>query len=98
MISYLWDLVKLMEDAKTGNSQAGQMQMGAENQNTGDVEKQIRSRVRVEMRRYFLRQKRRSVNMVAGILLTLGMYVRSVYLRGGSGQGEWQFDVSLSES
>lgn len=69
VICYLWDLVKLMEEEKKA---------ALKTPDSGKLEKGIRSRIHIEMRRYFLRQRRRSVKMVAGILLiflcTIGLF------------------------
>ena len=63
VICYLWDLVKLMEE----NPDAGEPGLSGK----GTLAKQIRRRIRVEMRRYFSRQKRRSVKMAIQVLLVL---------------------------
>ena len=58
MICYLWDLVKSMKAVESGE---GTLQ---------ELERGMRKRVQVEMRRYFLRKKRRNVTAVAcGILI-----------------------------
>ena len=66
VICYLWDLVKAMNPGETGT---GLM---------SGLERKLRKRIRVEMRRYFLRRRRRSVKLVAGILLiflcTIGLF------------------------
>ena len=57
MICYLWEAVKFMEAVEAGREKLS------------SLERQIRSRVRVEMRRYFARKKRRNVVLViSGIL------------------------------
>lgn len=65
IICYLWDLVKFMESEKTDDFPEMEIQK------THELEKQIRSKVRVEMRRYFLRQKRRSVKLISYTIMTL---------------------------
>ncbi len=59
VICYLWDIVKSLE---TGPDTAA-----ARN---AVLKKQLRRRVRVEMRRYFARQKRRNMRLLAGALCT----------------------------
>lgn len=57
VLCYLWEIVKTLEteqDSKPAQS--------------GTLKKQIRSRVRVEMRRYFARRRRRNMKMLAGTL------------------------------
>lgn len=80
VICYLWDLVKFMETENAVHSD--RLGVEPETQRTDEravlekLEKQVRSRVRVEMRRYFLRRKRRSVKLVAGTLcMLLGIIV-----------------------
>ena len=58
MICYLWDLAKTM-------SLAGQDE-GSGREKLAEMEKQLRGRVRVEMRRYFLRRKRRNTCLLLG--------------------------------
>lgn len=58
VICYLWDLAKAM-DLFQQDEQSGMKKL------TG-LEKEMRSRVRVEMRRYFLRHKRRNTLLVFG--------------------------------
>ena len=53
VLCYLWDIVKFLE--------AGPGRMG-------QLEKQLRRRVRVEMRRYFARRRRRNVNVLVSAL------------------------------
>lgn len=60
VICYLWDLVKAMTPGETGT---GLM---------SGLERQLRKRIRVEMRRYFLRQKRRNVILAVRMLLAGG--------------------------
>ena len=69
VICYLWELVKLMEPVKPTH----EPDMGS--QKMRELERQIRGRVRVEMRRYFLRRKRRSVKLAAVVLLALASVV-----------------------
>lgn len=69
MICYLWELVKLMEPVNPTH----EPDMGS--QKMRELERQIRGRVRVEMRRYFLRRKRRSVKLAAVVLLALASVV-----------------------
>ena len=60
MICYLWEIVKSLE---TGQA------VGASGQDRlRKLEKQMRGRVRVEMRRYFARRRRRAIRMAAVIL------------------------------
>ena len=69
VICYLWELVTLMEPVNPTH----EPDMGS--QKMRELERQIRGRVRVEMRRYFLRRKRRSVKLAAVVLLALASVV-----------------------
>ena len=60
MICYLWEIVKSLE--------AGQAADGAGEDRLRKLEKQMRGRIRVEMRRYFARRRRRAIRVAAGIL------------------------------
>ena len=60
VICCLWEIVKSIE--------AGQAAGTAGADRLRKLEKQMRSRVRVEMRRYFARRRHRSIRMIAGIL------------------------------
>ena len=60
VICYLWDIVKSLEtEPDTAATQ------------NADLKKQMRRRVRIEMRRYFARRKRRNVKMLAGVMSIL---------------------------
>ena len=69
VICYLWELVKLMEPVNPTH----EPDMGS--QTMRELERQIRGRVRVEMRRYFLRRKRRSVKLAAVVILALASVI-----------------------
>ena len=58
IICYLWEIVKTMEAVEPGNGKLS------------SLKNQLRGRIRVEMRRYFARRKRRSVRTILCILLT----------------------------
>ena len=60
MICYLWEIVKSLE--------AGQAAGASGRDRLRMLEKQMRGRVRVEMRRYFARRRRRAIRMAAVIL------------------------------
>lgn len=60
VICYLWDIVKALEtEPDTAAEQ------------NADLKKQMRQRIRVEMRRYFASHKRRNVKILAGALSIL---------------------------
>ncbi len=59
MLVYLWEIVKALEAEREEKPEAGRMKT---------VEKQIRRRMRVEMRRYFARHRRRNMKILAGTL------------------------------
>lgn len=59
VLVYLWDIVKALEAER-----------GPEPAQTKTVEKQIRKRVRVEIRRYFARHKHRNMKILLGTLCT----------------------------
>ena len=59
VICYLWDIVKSLE---TGPDTAAAR--------SAVLKKQLRRRVRVEMRRYFARRKRRNMSLLTGVLCT----------------------------
>ncbi len=73
IICYLWELVKSVESIG-GKLKAG-IKPGGENRTReclgelADLEKQMRGRVRVEMRRYFVRRRRRNVRLLLTALL-----------------------------
>ena len=60
MICYLWEIVKSLE--------TGQAAGASGRDRLRKLEKQMRGRVRVEMRRYFARRRRRAIRMAAVIL------------------------------
>jgi len=74
IICYLWNIIKSMseeqEDRRTGGTGAGD---GA-----SELERQLRRQVRVEMRRYFVRRRRRNVRMAmtvgAALLCVTGVF------------------------
>ena len=68
MICYLWDLVKTMESITAGGNASSDCKDAGEGE-TAKFLKQMRKRVRVEMRRYFLRRRRRNVKMICGALM-----------------------------
>ena len=72
VICYLWDLVKGLEMAEFSNSEDGGLQQAKA------LEKQIRSRTRIEMRRYFFRKRRRSVRNIIGVIL-LSIFLISLF-------------------
>lgn len=86
IICYLWDLVKAVEaielvETIDGTGEDSRQKIDAEKMEK--LKKQIRSRVRVEMRRYFLRQKRRNVKRICSVvLMVLGVAVLFVFLIG----------------
>lgn len=73
MLCYLWDTVKTLEamradqEAETSGERPGFQDVSAGDQ----LEKQLRRRVRVEMRRYFARRKRRNRSLLMGMLCVL---------------------------
>ena len=82
IICYLWELVKSVESIG-GKLKAG-IKPGGENRTReclgelADLEKQMRGRVRVEMRRYFVRRRRRNVRLAmtvgAALLCVTGVF------------------------
>ena len=75
MICYLWEIVKSLE--------AGQAAGASGQDRFRKLEKQMRGRVRVEMRRYFARRRHRSIRMIAGILaVTLSLAGLFMFLIG----------------
>ena len=70
IICYLWDIVKSVEAAQdAGNShEAGTGQDAAPLTRLG---KQMRSQIRVEIRRYFVRRRRRNVRMALGVVAVI---------------------------
>lgn len=61
VICFLWDIVKALEpgaDERVGR--------GRDKEPLYTLEKQLRRRIRVEMRRYFVRRRRRNVKLVCG--------------------------------
>ncbi|MBS5064437.1 MAG: S24/S26 family peptidase, partial [Hungatella hathewayi] len=66
IICYLWDTVKSVEAAQdAGNShEAG---TGRDADPLTRLGKQMRSQIRVEIRRYFVRRRRRNVKMALGV-------------------------------
>ena len=73
-VCYLWETVKSIEAVERDLSKTGGEYLGAENfgaKGLKDLEalkRRMHSRIRVEMRRYFLRKKRRDMKMIAGIV------------------------------
>lgn len=61
MICYLWDLVKSVEAVGAGTG----------TETLEDVEKRMRRQIRVEMRRYFVRQKHRNRMLVLRMVMTV---------------------------
>ncbi|EHI57826.1 signal peptidase I [Hungatella hathewayi] len=59
MICYLWDIVKTVEAAQNAEH-------GRETERLIKLGKQMRSQIRVEIRRYFVRRRRRNVKMALG--------------------------------
>ena len=75
VICCLWEIVKSIE--------AGQAAGTAGADRLRKLEKQMRGRVRVEMRRYFARRRRRTIRTVAGLLaVALCVSVVFVFLNG----------------
>ena len=58
IICYLWNVIKSMEEGRNAGSG-----------NLAALEKQMRRQMRVEMRRYFARRKRRNLKLIAGALV-----------------------------
>ena len=58
IICYLWNVIKSMEEGRNAGSG-----------NLATLEKQMRRQMRVEMRRYFARRKRRNLKLIAGALV-----------------------------
>lgn len=73
-VCYLWETVKSIEAVERDLSKTGGEYLGAENfgaKGLKDLEalkRRMHSRIRVEMRRYFLRKKRRDMKVIAGIV------------------------------
>lgn len=73
-VCYLWETVKSIEAVERDLSKTGGEYLGAENfgakglKDLGALKRRMHSRIRVEMRRYFLRKKRRDMKMIAGIV------------------------------
>lgn len=65
VICYLWDIVKLIEMEQQASDQE------TPSRNSVKLAKQLRGRIRVEIRRYFSRQKRRSVKLAVQVLFIL---------------------------
>lgn len=66
LICYLWDIVKtieFIESAETDQA-GGSGQKKADAVSLEELHKRTRERVRVEMRRYFLRRKRRNMKLI----------------------------------
>lgn len=63
VICYLWEIVKSIE-AELAPDAYGKKELR-------ELEKQIRGRVRVEMRRYFAKQRKRNVKIILGILTVI---------------------------
>jgi len=59
IICYLWEIVKALEVDGAGNGKA---------ERSRKLEKQMRGRIRVEMRRYFARRRRRNVKLILSLL------------------------------
>ncbi len=76
VLCYLWDIVKALEPkGGTRTDQSGNLQAEPEDitrtVQRGKLEKQLRRRIRVEMRRYFARCKRRNMRAIAMMLCTV---------------------------
>ena len=61
IICYLWEIVKALEAVRTADAR------GADG--LRELEKRMRGRVRVEMRRYFVRRRARGIRILAGIVV-----------------------------
>jgi len=82
MICYLWDIVKYMEAAQADGNTCG-AENGCGTDALARLEKQMRSQIRVEIRRYFVRRKRRNVKMVCkAAAVLLGVAAVFVFLIG----------------
>ena len=71
IICYLWDLVKSVEALRDAGN-------GQESQEIIKLGTRLRRQIRVEIRRYFVRQRRRNVKMVA-VVLALILCVAGVF-------------------
>ena len=60
IICYLWEIVKALEAGRAADAQGAN--------GLRELEKRMRSRVRIEMRRYFVRRRARSIRILAGIV------------------------------
>ena len=73
-VCYLWETVKSIEAVERDLSKTDGEYSGAENfgakglKDLGALKRRMHSRIRVEMRRYFLRKKRRDMKVIAGIV------------------------------
>ena len=67
IICYLWDAVKSMETVEAADTES------ARRERLSSLKNQIHRQIRVEMRRYFLRKKRRCVITVCKAVVMLGL-------------------------
>lgn len=67
MICYLWDTVKSIEAVEAGGEK--------EVNGLKNLKRQLHGRIRVEMRRYFLRKKRRDMKLAAVVILFVAVTV-----------------------
>lgn len=70
-ICYLWDTVKSIEAVEAG------LEAGRDKELNGlkNLKRQLHGRIRVEMRRYFLRKKRRDMKLAAVVILFVAVTV-----------------------
>ena len=70
IICYLWDIVKSVEAAQDAgiSHEAG---TGRDAETLTRLGKQMRSQIRVEIRRYFVRRRRRNVRMALGVVAVI---------------------------
>lgn len=66
IICYLWEIVKALEAVETELAADAEVKERAES--LFHLKRQMHRRIRVEMRRYFLRRRRRNVRIFAGFL------------------------------
>jgi len=85
IICCLWDIVKALETGRevekepdTGRATDTGQSRDAKREQTSGLEKQLRRQIRVEMRRYFVRKKRRNVRLLLGtalcVLCAVGLF------------------------
>ena len=60
IICYLWEIVKALEAVRTADARGAN--------GLRELEKRMRGRVRVEMRRYFVRRRAKGIRILAGIV------------------------------